>query len=280
LNDKQDFDNVKWLSDTDTILAKIQKYSKTTQRNMVTSVIVVLKAIDAEEYEKPLVVYKASLLALNDTINEQYSKHEKTEHEAKNWLTLDELKQIQSNYEQQVKDRNIKDKTILNSADTKLLQSYMVSSLYTLQPPVRLDYAGMKIVKTRKDVEEGINYLVIIGVRRKYFIFQSFKNVDKIGPQEMQVNNPLNKVINLYLKFNSTDDFLLNARGFDMSSNSLSKLIPKVFQKGNKTVHLNMIRKAWVSDTVDVEQSKKEQDLAEAMHHSEAVQKGVYLKED
>ena len=111
-------------------------------------------------------------------------------------------------------------------------------------------------------------------------MFQNFKNVKKIGPQEITANKELNRVINLYLKFNPTDDFLLNSRGFAMTSNALSKVMSHVFKKGNRSASLNMIRKAWVSDMVDVEQVEKEKQLAQDMLHSTATQKGVYLKED
>lgn len=180
LHGKKPFDNVKWLTDTDAILEKIKDYSIKTKRNMITSVIVVLKAIDEKEFETALTKYKSMLLDMNKEINTEYSTHSKTEKEEKNWLTLDELKSIQQEYEQQVKDRNIKDKTKLNAKDNKLLQSYMVSSLYTLQPPVRLDYAGMLMVGSRKEIKEKENYLVVIGSRKKYFVFQNFKNVDKM----------------------------------------------------------------------------------------------------
>lgn len=49
-------------------------------------------------------------------------------------------------------------KTKLNANDNKLLQAYMVSSLYTLQPPDRLDYAGMLMVGSRKEIKEKENY--------------------------------------------------------------------------------------------------------------------------
>ena len=63
-----------------------------------------------------------------------------------------------------------------------------------------------------------------------------------------------------------------------MSQNSLSKMIPLIFQKGEKRVNLNMIRKSKIQSEVDIEQVKKEEALAESMLHSEGTQKGVYLK--
>ena len=94
LHGKKPFDNVKWLTDTDAILEKIKDYSIKTKRNMITSVIVVLKAIDEKEFEVALTKYKTILLDMNKEINTEYSTHSKTEKEEKNWLTLEELKSI------------------------------------------------------------------------------------------------------------------------------------------------------------------------------------------
>lgn len=67
--------------------------------------------------------------------------------------------------EQQVKRIEIL-KTKLKANDNKLLQAYMVSSLYTLQPPDRLDYAGMLMVGSRKEIKEKENYLSVLAVGR------------------------------------------------------------------------------------------------------------------
>ena len=78
---------MKWLTDTDAILEKIKDYSIKTKRNMITSVIVVLKAIDEKEFETALTKYKSMLLDMNKEINTEYSTHSKTEKEEKIWLT-------------------------------------------------------------------------------------------------------------------------------------------------------------------------------------------------
>jgi len=280
LHGGEPFEDLNWLTDTAALLERIKDYSQTTQRNMLTSAIVVLKAVDEEEFKATLQVYKERLLLLNGAINKAYSEKKKTSKEKSNWLKLGELKAIQGQFAQRVKNRNIADKTELNAKDMKLLQFFMISSLYTLHRPVRLDYAGMKVVHSRKGLGKDVNYLVVVGPRRKYFVFQNFKNVKRIGPQEITVNKELNRVINLYLKFNPTDDFLLNSRGFAMTSNALSKVMSHVFKKGSRSASLNMIRKAWVTDMVDAEQVEKEKQLAQDMLHSTATQKGVYLKED
>ena len=104
---------------------------------MLTSAIVVLKAVDEEEFKETLQTYKERLLLLNGAINKTYSEKKKTGKEKSNWLDLDELKAIQIQFAQKVKNRNIADKTELNPKDTKLLQFFMISSLYTLHRPVR-----------------------------------------------------------------------------------------------------------------------------------------------
>lgn len=81
LHGKKPFDNVKWLTDTDAILEKIKDYSIKTKRNMITSVIVVLKAIDEKEFEAALTKYKSMLLDMNKEINTEYQSFTRLEGE-------------------------------------------------------------------------------------------------------------------------------------------------------------------------------------------------------
>ena len=53
-----------------------------------------------------------------------------------------------------------------------------------------------------------------------------FKNAKKIGVASFKVMRPLTKVIKLYRKFIKGEYPIMNIRGFKMSQNSLSKMIP------------------------------------------------------
>ena len=280
LNEKKPIENLDFLKNTDKILDLIKDKKVTTKRTMITAVTVLLGAINDNKFDKTMEFYQKKLKEMSDEINDTYSKGNKTEKEEKNWLTYDELKDIQKEYAKDIGELNLRKAATITPKNNKKLLYYLISSLYTLHPPIRLNWAMMKVIKNKNEMKDdkNINYLLDSGTFSKTVYLNDFKNVKVIGTQSFKLSKALCKVINLYLKFNSGEYLLNNTRGHEMSANSLSKMLPLVFSKDGKKVNLNMIRKSAVNDLIDPEQIKKEQQLAKSMLHSEGVQKSVYLK--
>ena len=153
----------------------------------------------------------------------------------------------------------------------------LITSLYLLIPPRRLDY-NVKVVKKRSEIKDGDNYLLNESKSNKTFIIQDFKTSKTHGTQEFSVPKVLNNVINLSLQFNNTGFLLLNNRGGRLSSNGLGKLIKRAFAPTNKEITLNLLRKITISELVDTDAIKKNKKLADDMGHSVNVQQTVYLK--
>jgi hypothetical protein len=278
LHDRKPYENLDWLKDTKAIQEKIESKKKTSQRNYIVSIVVALQSANKEKYKETIDTYQALLKELTTDINSTYEKHEKTSKENENWLNYSELTKIQRDYKAQVDEMQLNKKTIINPKDNKVLLYYLISSLYTLHNPLRLDWATLRVITSKKDLNKTENFLLKTGTYTQQIILNDFKNVSKIGSVNFKLSRPLTKVINLYRRFNKGEYLLMNTRGFKMSQNSLSKMIPLIFQKGEKRVNLNMIRKSKIQSEVDIEQVKKEEALAESMLHSEGTQKGVYLK--
>tara|TARA_Y100000114_G_scaffold76433_1_gene70059 strand:+ start:853 stop:1785 length:933 start_codon:yes stop_codon:yes gene_type:complete len=280
LNGKKEFENLDFLKDVEEIKNRISEYKDTTKRNYLTSIVVSLKAVDENKYKSEIEQYVNMLRKMNEEISKTYEKGSKTEKEKKNYLTYEELKEIQHDYKKKVDELNLRKKNIITPKQNKLLLYYLISSLYTLQDPLRLNWADLLYRKKEdiKDLEDDKNYFLDAGTYTKFVILNDFKNIKQIGKQKIKLSRPLAKVINLYRKFNKGEYLLLNTRGFTMSPNSLSKLLPIVFKKGDKSMNLNLIRKARVADLIDAQQIKKEKELANNMLHSIETQKEVYLK--
>ena len=278
LNEKKPIDNLNFLKDTDKILHLIKDKKVTTKRTMLTAVTVLLGAINDNKFNETMEFYQKKLKEMSDEINSNYVKGEKTDKEEKNWLTYDELKEIQREYAKDIDELNLRKANTITPKNNKKLLYYLISSLYTLHPPIRLNWAMMKVIKNKNEMKDKENYLLNSGTFSKTVYLNDFKNVKVIGTQSFKLSKALCKVINLYLKFNTGKYLLNNTRGHEMSANSLSKMLPLVFSKDGKKVNLNMIRKSAVNDLIDPEQIKKEQELAKSMLHSEGVQKSVYLK--
>ena len=274
LNNKKEITSLDFLFDFDVIMQKLEKYKLRTRRNFLTGVLVALGVYNTDIYNEVREKYRKVLENMTIEMNAELELHEKTKSQSENWTTLNELrKNVLTKYKRDVKRFGILTRTSPSITDVLLYQKYLVAALYLLRPAVRLNYI-MEIIRDRDEIQEGRNYLLIQSDRTKYFIFGEFKNVKIIGKQEQKVEPEINKILNVWLnKFNKTNSLLLNTRMKPLTSNGLSKLIGEVFSSEKRKVTLNLLRHIWASETVDLDQNKKENELAKMMMHNSNTQK-------
>ena len=270
LNDDKEIKDLMFLKDFPKIMNKIDEYKLPTQRNKLTAIIVVLSAFNKKQFEMAELKYREELENRNKEYNDYISTHSKSDKQEKNWVNLDVLKKIMNQYKKQSKEQPNK----------KNIQKYLVSALYLLQPPKRLVYSNMKIIDNRKYNDGEHNYLLNLGRNTKYFILNAYKTEAKHGKKEIKVPKEINTIINMWLKVNSTDNFLLNNRGEQMSTNGLGKYIHNIFRPSGKEITVNLLRNIYVSQNIDLEAVKKAHQLAEDMNHTVGTQQSVYLKEN
>ena len=255
----------------------------TTQRAYITSIIVALSAYDDDENHDLdlLEYYRDLLMKKNEEYNKFINTNEKTEKQKTNWATMDELKKVQNDYRLEIVRRGLNVKEKINNSELQLIQKYLVSSLYTLQPPVRLDFANMEIINNIDDDDNKKNYLYVKSRNTKFFIFNDFKTKSSKGSITQKINPELNKIINFWLRFNKSKNFLLNKMNKPMTENALGKYITRIFKIPNKKITLNLIRHIYISQNIDIdkikEEERKKEQLAESMHHSTSMQK-AYAK--
>lgn len=268
LNNNEKIENLNYLKDDKMVFEKIDKLALSTKRAYLTAILVVLGAYKKEEFSDVLDIYRKRLQELNNEYNEQVNSHEKTEKQSKNWTSLKSLNKVRNFYKKELEEKSILKKENLKRKELDLLQKYLVSALYTLQPPIRLDYGNMKIIENKKDDDGKSNFLLNKGRNKKSFIFNDFKNKKSMGKREIQINSKMNSIINLWLRHNKTDNFLLNSKGEIMNENGLSKYIKKVFEPTKKDITLNLLRHIYISENIDLEAMKKQKKLADDMLHS------------
>ena len=278
LNDNKEIDSLDFLADKEQIKEKLDKLKLTTRRNYVTAVLVILQAYDANV---TLIDYYKNII--ND-LNEEYtaimSKNNKSEKQEANWLQLSELSKVFKSIEKDIKAMDLKNKIKIKPTEKNKLQEYLVAGLYTLLHPIRLDYTPMKVVKTNKNLNDDNNYLINYGRNKKEFIINEYKNNKSKGQQTIKIPPKLNTIINMWLKYNDTGNFLLNNRGEMLSPNGLGKMISKVFKPTGKNITINLLRSIYISENVNLDVVKKNAAIADAMMHSTAVQQSIYYKDD
>ena len=278
LNENKEILNLDFLKDTKKIEEIIRDRALTTQRNYLGAILVVLSAFNKASFDAALQFYRDMLDELNEEYQNQLKSHEKDPKQSKNWVSLDTLKKAMNRLKRDIEERSILKKENLSNKELMLLQRYVVAGLYLLQPPIRLDFS-MDVVNKRSDIEEGKNYLLNMGRNKKKFIFSEYKTSKSYDTKEVDLNSPLNKIMNIWLKHNKSGYLLINNRGGKLTSNGLGKLIPKVFETTNKHITLNLIRHIYISENVDLDAINKAKKLAEDMLHSSSTQVD-YIKTD
>jgi len=258
INNVEDIDKVDNPND---IFDEIKDMKISQKRNMISCILVIIKAVKKPEdlYE----IYRKKCFDLGVEYNEKMAKNEKTETQEKNWIKIDELKKITN-------------KLIKTQPES---QNTLIAALYSFQPPTRLDYYSCQIITKNTPVDKTKNYLLIHNTRRKEFIFNDYKTSNKYNEVRVPVSKELNKYINKFLKLNPNRKYLIqNKHGEAVTRNFLGKLLPIIFKETGKKVTLNIIRHCYVSEKVDLEAVKSFKEIAAAMMHSAGQQEEYHKK--
>ena len=255
-------DDLHKLTKSGDILAELEILKPTMQRNILSAILVAVKAAEMPDdiYNK----YKDKLADVNNNYYDQLGKNTKTATMEKNWTTMAVLKGIA--------------KKLLKSG---VSQNALIAALYTYQPPVRLDYYKMKIVKPKDSMDERMNYLVVHNRNKKVFVFRDYKTAGKYSEVKIPVSKELNTVLNKFLKAHPDRTYLLEKKRTmePLTRNSMGKMLPEVFEQSGKHVTLNLIRHMYVSENINLDRIKREKELAKQMMHSSGEQQ-TYAKND
>ena len=274
----EEIKSMDFLKDEEKVLEAIKELKLNTQKNYLSSIIVSLDAMNEKgKYDSELKEYREYLETVNKSYYEQLNKNEKSETQDENWVSLKDLRKVMNSYKADLTDRNVFKKETLTKKQFDILQRWVVANLYLGgddNPPIRLDYGGMKIIKAndyQKLSDEELdqnNYLVIKSRTSKFFHFADYKTKKSQGIKNIPVGKVLNSVLNIWLKFNDTEYLLVDSQGKMMSSNQLSKYINKVFEPTGKKVSANLLRHVYISEKFPVEKNKEKEDIADKMAHS------------
>ena len=277
-----DFDSIKWLkgkSNIKKVMDVLEQLKLPTRKNYMAAILVAL-SIDKEKNSDDLEVYRNHL----DSIASEYYKgvksQVKSEKLEKNWATMAELKKILGRYKRDIKEKDLNKKEKWSNKDMELYQMWLTGLLYTEYPPLRNDYAKMRVV-TFKEFEtknKDDNYLVIVSRNKKYFSLGAYKTKEKYGVKKIDIDSKLNTIINKWLSHNDTGWFLINKQHTGLSDNSLTKLLNKIFSPTGKKIGSTILRHVYLSEKYDPELQAEMKKDSDAMMHSVATQQGVYVK--
>jgi len=249
-----------WLNEVDLILSFIKEEFKTsTQNNYLNAIIAGLETMGNQEHNN-IAPFRKLMMENNEETFNKSMEQSKSVTQTENWLSLKELQQVSKRYNKELLFRKTFKKTAeeVTPAERELLKNWLISSLYTADPvnnpPLRADYAGMKIISAddyaRLD-EEGLkkNYLVIKNKTKKVFSLGKYKTASIYGIKHIPVAAKLNTVLNKFLKLHTKDHLFYNCSGKTvLTSNAFAKLVPRVFESTGKHITINLLRHVVISE--------------------------------
>jgi hypothetical protein len=272
------------LEDSSLIMKILEDKKPSTIRNYLASIVVYLSHDD--ENKELLDEYRKLMETYQKQNNENISNNSKTDSQKKNWATLEELRKILKNYKKLLDLDGALKKDELSKKQFDILQKYLVGNLYIgddSNPPLRNDYI-MEIIN-KKDYDslteknkKDKNYLVVKNKSNKFFSLGNYKTEDKYGVKEIKVGKDLNRILNIWLKYNKSKDLLLNSKGEAMSANGLTKYLIKVFEPTGKKISSSILRSIYITEKFPP-QTKEKEELASKMLHSSDVAHSVYAKD-
>jgi len=269
LNGGNEIKNLNFLKDTESIITQIKEKKDTTARSYIIAICSILK--NDLKMQKPYDIYYKLLIEYNDKLKNNNTKSEKQSEE---WISQDEVKQKYNELEEEIKP--LFSKKNITTDDYNKLLSYVVLSLYVLQPPRRnLDYLKMLAVSKYKGTEnKDFNYFDISG---KKMIFNNYKTKGTYQSQEIDVNDKLYLILCAWIKkFKIRYLILQKLDGSEIDKNGITKILYKIF---NKKIGSSMLRNIYLTDKYSNVNDEKVND-AKMMGTSTNVIDSQYTKND
>ena len=280
-----ELEDLNFLKNEEEVVEKLQDLKLSTQKNYLSAIIVALDAMNDEgDYDSELEYYRGYLAELQKQHQEEQEKQQKTKSQDENWASMKELRKVMNKYKTDIMERELLTKQELNRKQFDLVQKWVVANLFLddENPPTRLDYAPMKVIKEEDfqklsdEEKDDANYLVLKSRNKKYFHFGEYKTAKKYGANVIPVGKKLNSVLNIWLRINPTDSLLLNSQGKPQTANGLGKYITKVFEPTGKKIGVNMLRHIFITEKFAPQLDEK-QEVAKKMGHSVGTQE-LYAK--
>ena len=261
LNGGVDPTNYKFLEDTQAIEDRIEKYSTNTKRTYYISIVNYLP-----EKNKLRKFYYDKMMEINKAGRENTEKSDK---QKLNWITQSEVNTIWEKLGLEAEP--LLKKRTLDPTQSKLLQSYIILSLFVLQPPRRsLDYTQMIVVPSYdENMDKAFNYF---DLKNKMFHFCNYKTAGTYKTQNVPVSGKLYTLLKKYRK----SGLLLQNNDKALTSPDITRVLNKIF---DKKVSVNMLRNIFFSSKYS-DESKELSDDAKATGTSVSNAMNTYIKKD
>ena len=271
LNDNTPFSSLAFLKKVSVIKEKLERIENdNTRKSYVASIVAVLNRQDDKASKQANEKYKTMFMKERGIFAEKQALGEKSETQKANWMEQDEVVAIHKALDDKV--NAIENKTKLTEREHKMVEDWLLLSLYVLQPPRRnADYYMMKF---GMGTDPNFNYVCL---NKGMYKFNNFKTKSTRGAEEIPIPDKIKPILKQYLDLTGlkAGDFVLFQRDTRRtSSNSITKALNRIL---GKRVGASMLRHIFLTDKYgDVKDEMK--DDAEFMAHGSGTQATYILK--
>jgi len=231
--------------------------------------------------------FHSRMVEINKAFSSEAEKQEKTEKQAENWATLDELKGLMDKYRRESLEyvcRRTGEKDV-EMKDLIHLQKSVILALYLSDesnPPIRSEWGDVHVIFKKDKIKQDPtkNYLFVTGPRRKDLILNDYKTEKTSGPKKFKIGGSLNKYLEGWLKtagHKSGDPLLLKKTGGGLGRANLSKMLVEITAPLGKRISTQMLRHIFISDKIDQPKLSEKKVIADKMCHSTGMQE-LYIK--
>ena len=165
--------------------------------------------------------------------------------------------------------------TKLTKSQEDTIQQHLILLLYTEIPPIRNDYAQMKVYYNKE--VKGENY---IHLKKKLIFLSKYKTSKTYGEKQIEIPAKVVKIVRRWVDITGNEYLLINIRDRNpMTNNGLTKYLNKIFKP--KKVSTTLLRKLYLSEKYPVIHNRKDMKKdAYIMGHSLETQQGIYRKKN
>jgi hypothetical protein len=270
LNGNQPLKNLTFLKNVKAISEKLGSIQNdNTRKSYTASIVAVLNRQEDKASKTANEKYKSMFLKERSIFTDKQALGEKSETQKENWMSQDEIAAIHKELDDKV--NAIENKSKLTEKEHKLVEDWLLLSLYVLQPPRRnMDYYMMKF---GLGDDKNFNYVCL---DKGVYHFNNFKT-SKYGVEEIEIPDNMKTILKQYLELTGlkAGDFVLFQKDTRRtSSNIITKALNRIL---GKKVGSSMMRHIYLSNKYGDVKDEQTND-AEFMSHSKTMQGNYVLK--
>jgi len=261
----KEFD-IDWFKNVDAVMDVIKDRPVAGRKTALSAVIVLLNGEGTEKYSQ---LMKAD----NETIEKGYESQTKTEKQAENWISFDEVKAKWNEEYARIKPI-LNAKTEPTNNDLWALSKFMMLTVTSgvFFPPRRSEWIDLKLKPEDKNTDNWIDK------KSGEFVWNNYKTAKTYGQQRVPYPKEFKTILNKYLKrIGDQTYFIFDTSGQQINKPAFTQTLNRMY---GKNISTSMLRHIYLSDLhKHTPPLKQMNEIAEAMGHS-VVMGMEYAKKD